>query len=188
MILVDQTADHEGPGTQETAGGAGQAGVCRRRLLGAGAGSMLGASLLVACGGSGSGSSRATSGQGSSPGAATDPGGGSGADRSPGGRAGGAGGAVLARVADVPVGGAVSAQDAEGRPVLVCQPRAGTFVAFSAICTHMGCTVAPDGGTLRCPCHGSTYDVATGDNTGGPAPSPLPEIDVTVRRGEVVSA
>jgi cytochrome b6-f complex iron-sulfur subunit len=61
-------------------------------------------------------------------------------------------------------------------------------VAFTAICTHMGCTVAPAGGLhLKCPCHGSTYDAATGKNTGGPAPKPLAEIPVTVQGGSIVS-
>jgi Rieske Fe-S protein len=59
-------------------------------------------------------------------------------------------------------------------------------VAFSAVCTHMGCTVAPQGGILKCPCHGSTYDLATGDNTGGPAPRPLAKVSVTVQGGRVI--
>lgn len=161
----------------DPATGAGCGGVCRRRVLVAGAGTVLGASVLAACGSGGSTSS-GTSGDTSS--------GTGGAGDTPGGSAAGGGGHALARAADVPVGGAVSAQGADGKPALVCQPKAGTFVAFSAICTHMGCTVAPDGDTLRCPCHGSTYDLATGDNTGGPAPKPLTAIAVKVRRGEVV--
>lgn len=92
----------------------------------------------------------------------------------------------LARLADVPVGGATAAEDSAGNPVIVAQPRSGEVVAFSAVCTHRGCTVAPDGGTLRCPCHGSTFDAATGDNTGGPAPEPLAEVRVSVVDGTVV--
>ena len=94
----------------------------------------------------------------------------------------------LAQLADIPVGGAVSATGPDGKPVIVAQPTAGKVVAFSAICTHQGCTVAPQGSVIRCPCHGSTYDLATGDNTGGPAPSPLAAIPVTVRDGAVVEA
>lgn len=101
---------------------------------------------------------------------------------------GAAGATVLAKVSDVPVGGAVSATDGAGKPVLVAQPTEGQIVAFSAICTHRGCTVKPQDGILACPCHGSTFDLATGDNTGGPAPSPLPEVAVEVRRGEVLQA
>lgn len=94
----------------------------------------------------------------------------------------------LTSVADVPVGGAVSAEDSSGKPVIVSQPTKGDLVAFSAICTHMGCTVAPQGDQLVCPCHGSTYDLATGDNTGGPAPKPLAKIPVTVKGGKVVES
>lgn len=94
----------------------------------------------------------------------------------------------LAALADVPVGGAVAAEGPDGKPVIVAQPTKGEVVAFSAICTHQGCTVAPAGKILQCPCHGSTYDLATGKNTGGPAPRPLTEIAVTVKDGEVVPA
>lgn len=92
---------------------------------------------------------------------------------------------VLAKVADIPVGGAVSATDPSGRPVIVSRPSAGKVVAFSAVCTHRGCTVAPEGKILKCPCHGSTYDPATGKNTGGPAPRPLTPVTVVVRGGDV---
>ena len=95
---------------------------------------------------------------------------------------------MLVALADVPVGGAVSAEDAEGKPVIVAQPSKGEAVAFSAICTHKGCTVAPADSGLACPCHGSTFDAATGENTGGPAPSPLAEIGVEVVDGNVVQA
>jgi nitrite reductase/ring-hydroxylating ferredoxin subunit len=137
-------------------------GISRRTLLAAGSGTALGVAVLAACGG----------------------GGGSSAEPSPAPKP--SAGGALARLADVPVGGAVSAQDASGKPVIVAQPTAGQVVAFSAICTHAGCTVAPQGKILQCPCHGSTYDLATGKNTGGPAPRPLPELTVKVRGGNVV--
>ncbi len=135
-------------------------GLSRRRILVAGAGTALGASVLAGCGGSQSAAPKA---------------------RSSGSR-------TLAKVADVPVGGAVSATGPDGKPVIVAQPTAGKVVAFSAICTHMGCTVAPQGDILQCPCHLSTYDLATGDNTGGPAPRPLAKIAVSVTNGKVVEA
>ena len=143
----------------------GRESFSRRKVLVAGAGTALGASVLAACGGGGGGSTSAPTTSGSS---------------------GGGGGDVLAQVSDVPVGGAISAEDSSGKPIIVSQPTRGDVVAFSAICTHMGCTVAPAGNQLQCPCHGSTYDLATGENTGGPAPSPLPKVQVTVHKGEVV--
>ena len=70
--------------------------------------------------------------------------------------------------------------------IVVTQPKAGEFKAFSAICTHKGCTVAGvANGTISCPCHGSKYDAATGQVTGGPAPSPLPPKTVTVKDGSI---
>ncbi|MCU1433146.1 MAG: Rieske (2Fe-2S) iron-sulfur domain protein [Actinotalea sp.] len=104
----------------------------------------------------------------------------------PAGASGTAGGLVA--LADVPVGGAVSATTAAGDDIIVAQPQEGTVVAFSAICTHMGCTVAPDGAELVCPCHGSVYEAATGANVSGPAPEPLPSVSVEVRDGQVVEA
>ena len=66
--------------------------------------------------------------------------------------------------------------------VVLTQPVAGTFKAFSATCTHQGCTVAEvAGGTINCPCHGSKFAVADGAVTAGPAPRPLPEKAVTVK-------
>jgi len=92
----------------------------------------------------------------------------------------------LAQVSQIPVGGAVSARDANGKPIIIAQPEAGTIVAMTAICTHMGCTVAPDGKQLRCPCHGSIFSL-TGQNESGPAPSPLAQVDVHVSNGEVLA-
>jgi Rieske Fe-S protein len=100
----------------------------------------------------------------------------------------GAANGELVKLAEVPVGGAVSAKDKDGKPVIVAQPTEGTAVAFSAICTHKGCTVAPQDDIIKCPCHGSTYDPTTGDNTGGPAPEPLAEVAVSVKKGMVVQA
>lgn len=101
-------------------------------------------------------------------------------------RSGGGKGHALAKVSDVPVGSSVSAKTADGKPALVSHPKAGEILAFSAVCTHMGCTVAPAGKELHCPCHGSTYDAATGRVLHGPAPRPLPKIPVTVKGKEVL--
>jgi cytochrome b6-f complex iron-sulfur subunit len=137
----------------------------RRKVMVAGAGTALGVSVVTACG--------------SDDDSPTRP------DASPSSH--GAGSEALAKVADVPVGGAVSATAADDKPVIVSRPTEGKVVAFSAVCTHQGCTVAPEGDILKCPCHGSTFDLATGDNTGGPAPSPLTEIPVRIEKGEVVT-
>jgi cytochrome b6-f complex iron-sulfur subunit len=94
---------------------------------------------------------------------------------------------VLAKVASIPVGNAVSAT-LDGKPILISQPTAGTIVAFTAICTHQGCTVAPAGKEFQCPCHGSVYNAATGAVIMGPAPLPLAAIKVKVEGGDVLPA
>lgn len=92
---------------------------------------------------------------------------------------------------DVPVGGAVAVRTSGGEHLLVARPDEGSVVAFSAVCTHMGCIVEPDPdatGELHCPCHGSVYRTATGENVSGPAPRPLAPVEVEVRDGDVVEA
>ncbi len=97
------------------------------------------------------------------------------------------GGGLIA-LGDVPVGGAAAAVTASGARIVVARPEAGKVVAFSAVCTHAGCTVAAEGGQLICPCHGSVFEAATGGVVRGPATSPLPSVAVTVKDGEVVEA
>jgi Rieske Fe-S protein len=97
-----------------------------------------------------------------------------------------AGGPVsLTKLDTIPVGNCVSAT-LDGQPIIVSRPTATTAACFSAICTHMGCTVMPAGTELHCPCHGSVYSATTGTVLGGPAPRPLPKIPVDVTNGEVV--
>ncbi len=58
------------------------------------------------------------------------------------------------------------------------------IVAYSKICTHVGCPVALYEETthhILCPCHQSTFDAATGATViFGPAPRPLPQLPMTV--------
>ena len=65
--------------------------------------------------------------------------------------------------------------------VVATQPTAETFKAFTAVCTHQGCLVASiTDATIVCPCHGSTFSIADGSVTGGPAPAPLAPATITV--------
>jgi cytochrome b6-f complex iron-sulfur subunit len=96
--------------------------------------------------------------------------------------------AALVALADVPVGGAVAVTTPEGDEILVAQPSEGEVVAFSAVCTHQGCIIAPDADVLRCPCHGSQFDLRTGEVLGGPADEPLPAVAVEVRGADVVAS
>jgi Rieske Fe-S protein len=84
----------------------------------------------------------------------------------------------LAATSDIPVGGGTVFA---GKKVVVTQPVAGTFKAFSAICTHQGCTVNKvASGTIDCPCHGSKYAITDGSVVNGPAPRPLAPRQITV--------
>ncbi|MBV9164507.1 MAG: Rieske (2Fe-2S) protein [Pseudonocardiales bacterium] len=84
----------------------------------------------------------------------------------------------LASTSDIPVGGGTVFAS---KKVVVTQPTPGTFTAFSAICTHQGCTVNKvANGTIDCPCHGSRYAITDGSVVQGPASRPLPERHVTV--------
>jgi len=152
-----------------------QPGLSRRTVLGV---SVAGAAglLTAACGGSSSGSTKTASGSGSTPSAA-------GSSASSGGGGSSAG---LVATSKVPVGeGVILAAE----KIVVVQPTAGDFKAFSAICTHMGCTVASiQNGTITCPCHGSTYSAKDGSVLGGPSTTALHKIAVKVSGGEVVKA
>lgn len=143
---------------------------------------------VAACGGDSGGSGNGSGGSngGSGDGANTPAGssGGSGEPTS----AGGSGGAAIARESEVAPGSAVEFQDGGEDAVLVHLDN-GDFVAYSAVCTHAGCTVAYRDAQLACPCHGSVFDPANGaEVVSGPADAPLPEIPVEVRNGEVLRA
>ncbi len=62
------------------------------------------------------------------------------------------------------------------------------WVAFDAVCSHLGCTVHYDSQNARisCPCHGGMYDRNTGEVLGGPPPKPLKSYRVEVTDGNVV--
>lgn len=97
-------------------------------------------------------------------------------------------GTAIGKASQVPVGQAGQFTDpASGSPAYVVHPSSDTFVAFSAVCTHAGCTVQYDssGQQFVCPCHGGTYDARTGQVTGGPPPSPLSPIPVHVVDGVI---
>lgn len=87
-------------------------------------------------------------------------------------------GTEIAKTSDIPEGGGKVLADAE---VVVTQPEAGTFKAFSHVCTHQGCKVnnVADG-LINCPCHGSGFSIADGSVKRGPAPKPLPAVGISV--------
>lgn len=96
---------------------------------------------------------------------------------------GGSAGPVTAKASEITVGG--GAVFAAGQAVIT-QPTAGTFKAFSSICTHAGCPVAEVTTTINCRCHGSQFSITDGSVVVGPATKPLPARAVTVS-GDAVS-
>lgn len=87
------------------------------------------------------------------------------------------GGGPLGPTSEVPVGGGKIYSE---QGVVVTQPAAGRFEAFSTTCTHQGCEVrAVTNGTIVCPCHGSRFAVADGSVVEGPATRPLAPRQVT---------
>ena len=108
------------------------------------------------------------------------------ADDATGGASGASVSNALAKVADVPVGGGLIVA---GQKVVLAQPEAGTIKAFSATCTHQGCTVgAVENGKITCPCHGSAFNIADGSVANGPASQPLPAIGVAVQGDQITRA
>jgi Rieske Fe-S protein len=80
--------------------------------------------------------------------------------------------------ATIPVGGGKVLTD---QKVVITQPAEGDFKAFTAVCTHKGCVVANvSDGTINCGCHGSKFDIATGEVKQGPADKALPRKTVSV--------
>jgi thiosulfate dehydrogenase [quinone] large subunit len=73
----------------------------------------------------------------------------------------------------------------DGSPDILIRDEAGDLKAFSAVCTHAGCTVGYDGSQIYCPCHGGTYSAETGEVTGGPPPAPLAPKEVLEQGGQI---
>lgn len=71
--------------------------------------------------------------------------------------------------------------------IVVTQPSAGEYKAFTAVCTHQQCIVGSvSNNVIQCPCHGSQYDASTGQVIQGPATQALASKTVKVSGGEIV--
>ncbi|WP_030812397.1 Rieske (2Fe-2S) protein [Streptomyces sp. NRRL F-2799] len=139
----------------------------RRTLLATGA-----ATLAVCCVGCGD------DGDSSSAAASTSPSGGSSSASSDSGD-----GQALGSVSEIPEGGG---KIFAAEKVVVTQPEKGEYKAFSAICTHQGCTLNKVAdGTVDCPCHGSKFRISDGSVAHGPATEPLAAKEIMVHGNTV---
>jgi Rieske Fe-S protein len=92
-------------------------------------------------------------------------------------------GSATVPTSDVPVGGGVILAE---EMVVVTQPDAGEFKAFSAKCTHQGCPVQTvQDGRIGCNCHGSRFSIEDGSVVNGPASRPLESLSLTVEGDQV---
>ena len=73
------------------------------------------------------------------------------------------------------------------KPGIIIRTAEGELRAFSAICTHLSCTVQyrEDLQHIWCACHNGHYDL-NGRNIAGPPPAPLPPFDVKVRGEQIL--
>ena len=94
-------------------------------------------------------------------------------------------GKVVIPEKDVPEGEAKFFEFAGSSAVLV-RKRGGGLVAFSAVCTHLGCIVQweKDKQDFLCPCHAGHYS-ADGVVTAGPPPKPLKKLPFAVAGGNI---
>jgi Rieske Fe-S protein len=71
--------------------------------------------------------------------------------------------------------------------VVVTQPTAGEYKAFTAVCTHMQCIVGSvTNNVIQCPCHGSQYSASTGEVIQGPATQALAAKTIKVSGDNIV--
>jgi len=86
----------------------------------------------------------------------------------------------------LPSGQAATYSDpSDGSPDILIRDEGGDLRAFSAVCTHAGCTVGYEGGTIVCPCHGGEYSAETGEVIAGPPPTGLTPKRVVESGGQI---
>ncbi len=94
---------------------------------------------------------------------------------------------TVCKVAELPVNTGKNFQFGSS-PAIVIHAQDGSFHAFKAVCTHLGCTVQyrSDKSLIWCACHGGCYNPDTGKNVSGPPPKPLPALVVKVENDSIV--
>ncbi|MEN9342811.1 MAG: hypothetical protein RIR24_398 [Actinomycetota bacterium] len=96
-----------------------------------------------------------------------------------------AAGEEIVKSARVPVGGGIKVDSKRGE-IMVVQPTAGSFAAFSVLCNHGGCAVSRATATaIICTCHGSEFSTANGSVIQGPATKALMQYEIVERDGAI---
>ncbi len=74
------------------------------------------------------------------------------------------------------------------KPAILVNTPQGTYKSFTAVCTHLACTVQYRGdlGHIWCACHNGHYDPQSGEVLGGPPPRPLAEFKVAVKGNDII--
>ena len=83
--------------------------------------------------------------------------------------------------------GEMRAFDVRGTQIAVANV-AGTFYAFGDTCTHLQCSLAEgdlEETTVICPCHGSEFDVTSGEVLRGPAREPVGAYEIRAEGGNL---
>ncbi len=154
------------PGIRFTEGMTENLSATRRNVIvGAGAGGVV--AILAGCGATGAGTTAAEPSVGGE--------GANGAQAGPGEKV---------PASDIPVkGGKVY----KNHGLVVTQPVAGDFKAFSAICPHRGCMVGKvSDNVIKCPCHDSEFSAEDGSVKKGPATKPLAAKQITVSGDTII--
>lgn len=86
---------------------------------------------------------------------------------------------------DVPVGGGKILTDEK---IVVVQPDAGTFLAYTAVCPHQGCEVTSvEANEIICACHDSRFSSFDGSVLRGPAQQGLSSAAVSVDGSQITA-
>jgi nitrite reductase/ring-hydroxylating ferredoxin subunit len=77
--------------------------------------------------------------------------------------------------------------ESNGKNILIANLN-GKYFAIGNSCTHEGCMLSDgtlNGEKVRCPCHGSTFDMRTGVVIGGPAKDPEPSYKLKIDQDQI---
>jgi nitrite reductase/ring-hydroxylating ferredoxin subunit len=78
--------------------------------------------------------------------------------------------------------------ESQGRKILLANVD-GQYYAIGGICTHLGCILSDgklSGDKIQCPCHGSVFNIKTGEVIQGPARKPEPTYKLKIEGDQIL--